>query len=183
MNLLIAMQSVPEHFNPEWIKAVAECLTAVGVGLTGYFGVREYRESQRLKAADMLLEMEKEFRSLANICNKVEILSTYVDQIKPVLKKLNENGENVILAPGERDTMLELDRLLRFFYVCTVLNGELHLEQDALGRVYYYWLGVINNEVKRKELFSYTQKYYRRLHDWLKEHREYLYDYRVSGQM
>ncbi|HKV91411.1 MAG TPA: hypothetical protein VJW20_02565 [Candidatus Angelobacter sp.] len=168
--------------NPEWIKAIAECLTTVGVVGGGFLGLKQYSEGQRLKAADMLLGMEKEFQQFADIWNKIDVMKTYSESVAPALNKLNTYGAKADLEIAEQETMRKLDQALRFFYVCTILNGELHIEQDVIGRAYYYWLGLIYDEHERNELYEYVQQYYLRLHQWIEDHHSYLDSYKESGK-
>ncbi len=109
MNFVACIRLIHETgSNAEWLSGIAESVTALAVILGGFWGIREYREGQRLKAAEMLLEMEKEFRELSDICNQVEVLDTYKRRIKPILDKLNRDHEQAVLSEGEPKTIRDL---------------------------------------------------------------------------
>ena len=121
---------------PEWLTGAGEFMAGVGglatataVFVFGILGLRHYQEAQRLKAAEMLLEMEKEYREVLPVCIEFELQGTYESLIKPMLIMLTNKtlGEGD-LTEIQRSKLKELDRALRFFYTCSVLNGELKVE-------------------------------------------------------
>jgi len=177
-------------FDPEWLTGIGELATAVAVIVFGVLGLREYRdgtkhyrEGQRLKAADMLLEMEKEYREILPVCIEFELAKTYEALIKPILTQIAaKTFDAAELDEGQVKKLKELDRALRFFYACSVLNGELQVEQNVIGRVYYYYLSILADPDQGKELSVYVGKYYPRLHDWLVHHRTHLVCYKKTGK-
>ena len=175
---------------PEWLTGAGEFMAGVGglatataVFVFGILGLRHYQEAQRLKAAEMLLEMEKEYREVLPVCIEFELQGTYESLIKPMLIKLTNKtlGEGD-LTEIQRSKLKELDRALRFFYACSVLNGELKVEQNVIGRVYYYYLSILADPAQGKELSKYVEDYYPRLHEWLKKHKENLAKYKETGK-
>jgi hypothetical protein len=78
--------------------------------------------------------------------------------------------------------VLELDRCLRFFFLCTVLNADVKVEETPIARAYYYYVCVLAEPGMRTELQSYVRKYYKRFHQWMNKHRECLKGYREKGE-
>ncbi|HXR39457.1 MAG TPA: hypothetical protein VN776_10210 [Terracidiphilus sp.] len=183
--------------NPEWLASAGEFMAGIGglatagavivfgiLGLRQYKeGLRHYQDAQRLKAADMLLEMEKEYREVLPVCIEFEMGETYDTLIKPILTEIAaKEYEKAELSEQQLNKLKQLDRALRFFYACSVLNGELQVEQDVIGRVYYYYLSILADPDRGKELSQYVEEYYPRLHDWLKRHKSNLARYKKTGE-
>jgi hypothetical protein len=169
-------------FDPEWLTGIGECTTALAVIVGGILGLQQYKEGHRLRAADMLVEMEKEYRAVLPVCIEFEIAKTYDKLIKPMLLEIQKSKlEHADLTDLQVEKLKELDRAIRFFYACSVLNGELRVEENVIGRVYYYYLSILADPGQGKELYTYVQVYYPRLHNWLQTHRKYLSCYRKTG--
>jgi len=181
MEIATIVKLASEGFDPEWLSGIGEIMTALAVLGFGFAGLRQYKEGQRLDAAELLLKMEKEFRLIFDTCNEIELESTYQKNVQPLLKKLNDGTYATLsLLDGERVLMKRLDRALRFFYVCTILHDELRVDEGVVGRAYYYWLGIF---VHRKELHDYVKRDYKRLAQWLEENQARLEIYRQTGQV
>ena len=172
-----------ERFNPEWLAGIGELLTGLAVAGFGFAGLRQYREGHKLDAAEMLMKTEQEFRRISGICNEIEVGNIYRQTIKPVLEKFNTAGCDVADLNSEELTLVKrLDRALRFFYVCTILHDELHVDEGVIGRAYYYWLGLLIS-AGREDLHTYIKKYYRRLATWLDDNKDALDLYATSGKI
>jgi hypothetical protein len=167
---------------PEWLTGIGECAAALAFWIAGWVGLREYRAARKLEAANILLEMEKEFRRMSGICNEFEIVNIYSGTMKTVLQKLNHDGAGTVtLTSSETELMKRLDRALRFFYLCTVMDLVLGSKHSKLLQAYYYWMGLLTETHHRKDLADYVEKYYPRLCGWLKENRERLGGYKNYG--
>jgi hypothetical protein len=154
-----------EGLNPEWLSGIGELITGLAVLGFGIYGLKQYKEGQQLDAAEILLKMEKEFRCISAICSEIEIESVYKKEIQPLLQKLiSTDYASLNLTDDEFTLIKKLDRALRFFYVCTIMHRELHVDEGVLGRAYYYWLGIL---ISRSELYTYIKRDYKRLAGWL----------------
>lgn len=170
-----------EGFNPEWLSGIGELITGLAVLGFGIYGLKQYKEGQRLDAAEMLLKMEKEFRCISAICNEIEIEGVYKKKIQPLLQKLiSKDYASLDLTDDEFALVKKLDRALRFFYVCTIMHRELHVDEGVLGRAYYYWLGILTT---RSELHAYIKRDYKRLAQWLHDNEAVLEIYRQTGKI
>jgi hypothetical protein len=167
----------------EFISGVAGLLTAGAVIIFGIQGIRQYKHAQILKTADMLLEMEKEYRQVLPICLEFEIPQSYDEKIVPILKKIiSGHPADAKLSHEEMTTLEQLDKAMRFFYVCSVLNGELHVEQNVIARVYYYYLTMLVDPGRREVLSQYVREFFPRLHAWLEEQKGSLNNYKKTGK-
>jgi hypothetical protein len=140
----------------------------------GGWGLYQYFKSTRLKAAETLLKMEEEFRNVLPTYEEIENLPSYQNLIRPVL---HTQGKNSLDGPG-LTKLTQIDRCLRFLYLCSVLNDTLRVDRalgvegGALRSAYYYYIGIILREegVHRPELLAYTDRYYPRLTEWVQRH-------------
>lgn len=165
-----------------WLRAItsaASVLTVLGVIVGGAVGLRRYRHGLKIKAGELLLQMEQEFRSVAPTCLRWETLSSYRTQIKPVLDK---NNAGQAMTDQEFALLADLDRCLRFFYLCTVLHTDLKIERAVVARSYYWYASLLLDTTKRPELAEYVRAHYRRLHEWLLRHQGCFKHYRDTGE-
>ena len=168
----------------EWVQ-IAQTLGTLSAALTvlalivgGIFALARYRREVRLRAADLLLKMEEEYRIIVRTCLDFEFLDRYQEILVPVLKKV-ESG--TMRAQEDIAMLASLDRCLRFFFLCTVLNADLKVEETAIARAYYYYVCVLAESGKRCELQQYIGKYYARLNAWMTRHRNCMDEYRKTG--
>src|SRR4030095_7536657 len=85
-----------------------------------------------------------------------------------LLEKINSEEP---LDPDEVQTLGKLDRCLRFFVVCAVLDKGLKIERKSLLLSYDYYVGILVNNTKageynRTELIKYVKDYYPTLLGW-----------------
>ena len=83
--------------------------------------------------------------------------------------------------PEDIEMLARLDRCLRFFFLCTVLNSDLKVEETAIARAYYYYVCILAEPGKRLELQTYIAKCYVRLNAWMKRHKNCMEEYRRTG--
>src|SRR6185436_17610559 len=135
----------------------------------------------RLRAADTLLKVEDEFRAVLPAFERIEILGSYRSEVAPVLSKHLADSP---LGDPDLETLVSLDRMLRFLYLCTVLDHTLRGESGAaLQKAYYYYLGMLLPEEldARPELRDYTQNEYPRLTRWIASHASQLLAFRAGS--
>ena len=173
------------HSVGEIVAAVAAIIATAGVMITStglivgaLFGLIQYVKGNQLRAADTLLKVEEEFRVVLPVLAEIEDLSTYRRVIAPVLE-----AEKVkTLDDKSLKKLVDIDRALRFFYFCSVLNESLGVDRvfgvtgGALQRAYYHYLRFLlpNNRDERPELLRYTDNEYKRLTAWIRTHRSEL---------
>ena len=75
------------------------------------------------------MKMEEEYRAIVRTCLDFEFLDRYQQIIVPVLKKAEDGS---MQRTEDIDVLAKLDRCLRFFFLCTVLNADLKVEECDL---------------------------------------------------
>jgi hypothetical protein len=169
----------PETF-AEWLGTVS-ALAIIGGGI---WALRTYREGQRVKAAEMLLNMEQEFRVILPTYELIENPGVYNDKIVPMLREVMKGSS---LKEEHIKLLGELDRCLRFLFLCSVLNQDLAVEHNALIRAYHHYVGILAeladvNNTKNVDLAQYIAKFYPTLCRWTTNNRALLASYRAGQQ-
>ena len=184
--LLQAAPPPPETFWPQTLANWAQTASGVAVVVGGIWALRNYFQTQRLKAAEILMKVEEEFRVILPTYEMIDISTAYTKNVEPALNRLYLNQ-----PPAEDDltVLTDLDRCLRFFVFCAVLNKDLGVEGNALLRSYYYHTGLLaqisdeeaaENDRTRtlaremRLLALYLKKFYPRLCKWVKANRQNL---------
>lgn len=152
--------------------------TVLALAVGGLFALTRYYREGKLRAAELLLNMEHEHRAILPTCLDLEFLPRYERIFVPVILKV-ELGR--IESDEDRDTLVKLDRCLRFFFVCTLLSSDLDVEKTAISRAYYYYVCLLAESDRRQELRTYIARYYKRLDAWMMRHQRCLDEYRKSG--
>jgi hypothetical protein len=163
------MTFFPDDFKT-WVDVVTKIVTVFfGLG-GGLWALVQYVAAGRIRAAETLLKMEDEFRAVFQTFEKLEIPLAYEREIAPVLQAENR-GE----VPSDQalKMLIDIDRSLRFLYLCVVLDGTLKGNAGhALRGAYYHYIAILLPEQKsaRPELLTYSTKYYPRLTAWIEIH-------------
>lgn len=161
----------------EAAEGLGALLTFVAIVVGGIVGLSRYKTQVRVSAAEMLLKLENEFRTVAPVCLEIELPHLYEARLQPLLKKLNLKGN---LTDEETKKTVELDRCLRFFFICVVLQS-LKIEQKAVVKAYYFYLDLLQPKTERHDLSVYLKESYPRLSDWLTRNAPSLQEYRETG--
>lgn len=184
--LLLHDAAPPESFWPLTLAGWAQSISGVAVLAGGAWALRNYFHTQRLKAAEVLMKMEEEFRVILPTYELIDDTRAYKRDVEPVLNRLHDRQP---LADGDVQALINLDRCLRFFVFCAVLNQDLGIEGNALLRSYYYHTALLaeisdpeeaEDEERRalaremQRLAWYLKKFYPRLCKWVKANRKNL---------
>jgi hypothetical protein len=161
------------------IGTISALITVFAVIVGGRFALTRYRRDVRLRAAELLLKMEEEYRQILPTCIDFEHTARYKRVLVPVLQERNEGSLD---SDNSVCVLLRLDRCLRFFFLCTVLNADLKVEETVIARAYYYYLAYLAHASERVELQNYVKNEYPRLNTWIERHRVALEEYRQSGK-
>jgi len=157
-----------ENFWPNSLLDIISIFTGLFVIVGGVMALVRYRNAVKLQGADILLRMEDEFRELLPILDDIESEYSYRVKVSPVLAKFLENQ---VLTNEEREIIKDIDRCLRFFYLCSVMNDDLSIDNGSLSKAYYHYMDeLVSNS--HPELKTYVYKYYPRLFSWIKKHIE-----------
>lgn len=167
------------------LQELVTYLTITSAVIGAFWGLFQYTKSQKLKAAELLLNMETEFRIILPTIELIESKSEYNAFIKPLLEK-EKSGKK--LKEGELKLLTDIDRVFRFFFLCVVLDKDLAVTTKALRYAYYHYLAILAEHLLPKlpetpsELADYLSKYYPRLCRWLKENKDSLQLLRETGK-
>ena len=86
------------------------------------------------------------------------------------------------MTKEEIESLRDLDRCLRFFYLCTVIQTDLKIERSILARSYYWYMKELADKNHRPELHDYLSRNYKRLHEWLTRHQPCFDHYAKTGE-
>lgn len=151
--------------NGEDVLILVQVFSGIGILLTGVFAFFTYRKNTKLKAAELLIELEKEFReNILPIYVEIETASMYenkyIPAIKNALRKLpigtaKDSKEkrsvvpSVSNAPSQEEqpkpdlsAITDLDKLLRFFVLCKQLS-KLKVDNSSIIDTYWFYLGIL----------------------------------------
>jgi hypothetical protein len=161
------------------LGTMSALVTVLAVVIGGRFALLRYRRDVRLRAAELLLKMEDEYRKILPTCIDFEHTERYERLLVPVLR---ERSAGNLYTDSSVEVLLRLDRCLRFFFLCTVLNADLRVEETVIARAYYYYLAYLAQAQGRTELQAYVKSEYPRLSSWIERNRAALDVYRQSGK-
>jgi hypothetical protein len=158
----------------DWVDILTKAVATVFAIAGGAWGLYQYFKGTQLKAAESLLKAEEEFRKVLPTFEEIEDLPTYRTNIKPVLDARREGR----LDTKSLSKLTEIDRALRFLFLCSVLNETLRADrvfgakEGALHKAYYYYYGIMLDveKARRPEFDLYTKRYYPRLTEWVRKH-------------
>jgi hypothetical protein len=171
----------PKHFWPETFVEWMGTVSALAIIAGGIWALRSYREGQRLKAAETLLTMEEEFRVILPTYELIENPAVYEAKIKPLLQAVM-NAAN--LSDEQIKLLSDLDRCLRFLFLCSVLNQDLAVEQNALMRAYHHYVDILarmtDDDNSTPDLADYIKVFYPTLCKWTEENEGLLTSYRAG---
>lgn len=178
--LRVAVVGNSKAFWPETLVEWAGLLSAAAIVAAGIWALRSYREAQRLKASEILLSMEQEFRIVLPTYELIENPGVYATRIKPLLQKAMAGSD---LTDAEIKSVSDLDRCLRFLFLCSVLNRDLAVEHNALMRAYYHYVSVVAKMTSAQppnDLAKYIKDFYPRLCSWIDANQQLLEDCRAG---
>ncbi len=172
----------PKSFWPETFVEWAGAVSALAIIVGGIWALRTYREGQRLKAAEILLSMELEFRAILPTYELIENPGVYEDKIKPMLHEVMNASS---LSEEHIKLLADLDRCLRFLHLCSILNQDLAVEQNVLIRAYRHYVGILAEVTDKKntstaDLATYIETFYPTLCKWTDDNRDLLTSYRAA---
>jgi hypothetical protein len=138
-----------------WLKAFAVFVGAAWTLVT-------FARNNRIKAAELLLNLEQQCRDHLGTLLRVEYLSDYRRHCADALKKSVPRGEEY--TDPESAAVNELDMLLRHLHACYHVR-RLHVDVHALDRAYTYYLRLCISD-DRPELRNYVLYYWPNVFLW-----------------
>lgn len=153
------------NFWPETLVGWASVLQALGLLGAALWALYTFRKQLKLRAADILMQVEEEFRKIQPTLERLDNLRTYQETFQSTLSKVVTTGLPSLDDP-EVSILFEIDKCLRFFYFCTTLNRYLGVDQGVLAKAYYYYLRALADDKNRPELYEYMRISYPTLFAW-----------------
>jgi hypothetical protein len=162
----------------EWTDVITKGLGTLFTIGAAVWVLFQYIGTTRVRAAEMLLKIEEEFRAVFPTYEAIEIPTTYERIIKPIL----EAERQQTMTDQQVAKLAQIDRCLRFLYLCSVLNDTLGVDRAVRVRngviraAYYHYIAILlpKNRTLRPELHDFTTSYYPRLTRWVHEHADQL---------
>jgi len=150
-----------------WPQTIFDWAKLVALVLGGGWALWTYDRNRRIKAAEILVELEKEYQErVIRTLLAIEYSETYEKYFRNALIKVRDAPES-IFTTLESENVDHLERVLRHFFLCARLRG-LGVDNGALNISYKYYLGVMTSK-ERCELVWYMKTYWRRVFEWAQE--------------
>jgi len=136
---------------PDYLSAAGAVAGGVAAVYVAFVGMRQYRDSLRLRAAATLADIEKEFRAVLGTLAQIEDDGGF-ESFEAALKK---EANNTRLTEEELAAIVRLDLVLRFFYLFEVRRRWLP-ELSEMTPIYKYYThanaGILIVLVKKSHL-------------------------------
>lgn len=160
------IQTIPAE---EWLKFI-------GAVVGGVFALVAFWNSNRIKSAELLVSMEKDYARLIPALLQIERDQDYEEEYKVAIEKsLFTNTAR--MTPKEVRRMDKLEAMLRYFHMCNGVRN-LGVNKKAMQQLCHYYLRVLvpdNSEIdgkpyysdkKRPELVRYVRVYWPSVYIW-----------------
>lgn len=160
------------------VSQVADIVTKAGAFLGLILAIVAYRTNNRIKASELLISLEREYKEHIKIVTEIEFMEIYDSKYKPYLEKDPKD-----LKPEDIAIGIQLESAIRYFYLCSkigklgVTNGHIQFMSAYYLKVFVYetkkgtsWLVNLNpyikDKYKRPELRNYMYKYWHGVYFW-----------------
>jgi hypothetical protein len=157
---------------------VGEIVKIAGAFLALISAVVLYRTNNRIKASELLISLEIEYKEHIKVVTEIEFVKIYDSKYKPYLEKDPKD-----LKPEDIEIGIQLESAIRYFYLCSkigklgVTNGHIQFMSAYYLRVLVYevkkeasWKARLNpcneEKYKRPELRNYMYKYWHGVYFW-----------------
>ncbi|MCB0713167.1 MAG: hypothetical protein KDD67_12625 [Ignavibacteriae bacterium] len=139
--------------NPQAVALVPSVLVAL-------MALNTFRRNNRIKAAEILLKIEDEYKVHVQTFFEVEYSPSYMRKYYPALQMPTSLSDEGIEA------LTQLEKALQFLYVCESVR-RLGIDNGAIDRLCQYHIGILagNNE-DRRDLKEYVKKYWPSIWNW-----------------
>lgn len=142
-------------------KNLTPMLGVVGVVVGSFWTLWVYTRNNRIKTAEFLLQLEKEYATHIETFLALEYDADYKRRFKNALKKqITESPDP--LSPKESQDLNKLESALRFFFVSLSIKW-LRLDAGYVDCLNAYYLRKLR---KHPELSTYVEMYWPQLFFW-----------------
>jgi hypothetical protein len=147
---------------PELATKWRDFITVVALVLGGLWALRTFRRNNHINAAELVLDLEEKYGKHKAMMLAIEQLGTYQKDYSAVLEEAM--NDNAILAPKTLEKIEEIDKMLRFFYICYRVK-RLGVDAGMVDHMCAYYLPILASP-KRPELRAYIKKYFPTVYFW-----------------
>jgi len=160
---------------------VGEIVKIAGAFLALISAVALYMTNNRIKASELLISLEKEYKEHIKVFSEIESIQIYDLDYKPYLAKVNK--DKVELNQDEIEFGIKLELAIRYLYLCSkigklgVTKGHIQFMSAYYLKVFVYevkkdasWKARLNlldeEKYKRPDLRDYMYKYWHGVYFW-----------------
>lgn len=140
----------------EWAKLAA-------VALGAFWAIVTFNRNNRIKAAEIILDIEGKFKKHIETLLQIEYSHDYEQRYKTAISK-SLAEERIQFSACESASINRLEDALRHFYSCAYLK-RLGVDAGTLDDACVYYLGILCSE-KRPELLAYIQRFWPSIYLW-----------------
>jgi len=135
----------------------------IGLVIGAVWSFWVFSRNNRIKAAEILLQLEKDYSTHLETLLKMESSQEYDSLYKGAIQKQIENPLKE-LSKEERKNMDDLEAALRYFYVCAYIR-ELGVDSGYVDRLNAWYLRLLTDK-KHPELREYVKRYWPSVYYW-----------------
>ena len=167
-------------FWPQTALTLADFVTKIGILVAGAWAFYQFYVNSRTRAVEAVLKIEEEFREVSKTFLEFEYLVLYDARIRPVLKAANEKNSPIDQSYDKK--LWQIDRALRFLFMCCELSQTIVLGRDVVEKSYYYYIGLLRTKklTEMPELEEYVCFNFPRLRDWIDKNEEKLQEFKPT---
>jgi hypothetical protein len=146
-----------------WVNVIVAPVTAV-------WALVSFRRSNRNKAAEILIAVEKDYSAHIPTLLKIENLTDYKNDYQEALR-ITVYEEDGPLSSAQSVSIDKLEAALRHFFVCSNVR-RLGVDGGAIDRLCAWYLRVLvtdrdeSGELIRPDLHKYIRLYWPQLYFW-----------------
>jgi hypothetical protein len=129
---------------------------------TALWAALTFARNNRIKAAEILLELEKEYGRHVDLLLQLEYARTYGGVYRDALTKALSRPQ--LYTSAESKALDEIERTMQFLYACASIR-RLSVDSGAIDRLCAYHLRILIHN-KRPHLRRYVYKYWPTLYFW-----------------
>lgn len=139
--------------------------------IAGCWAILTFIRNNRIKAAEILIRIEKEYYLHVETWMKIEFESDYQEYYSQALKKAIGDSSDPY-TPEEDKEIANIEKALQLLFVCLNVR-RLGVDSGAINRLCSYHLRLIvkrdeqdPSQYVRPELNQYVRRYWKTVYDW-----------------
>ena len=130
--------------------------------VAGLWGIVTFNRNNRIKAAEILISLEKEYSTHIQTFLQLEYIYHYENIYETPIDITLKGGR---LNAEDSEVIDKVDKALRYLFVCANVR-RLSVDSGSIDRLCAYYLAVVVNEEKRPGLCKYVKYYWPTIYFW-----------------